>query len=214
MDKFVQKTTTSWVQRMFNAIAGLAFAPLFVFVGFYALRHGEITHAKTTNALKVVIHEVESPDQARVGDVFRYVGTVYSPGERFQDPQFNLTIDAIKAYRQVYTYQWIEKEKSKRKRSSSGGETEVKTYTYHKKWHRSLVDSDRFKIVEGHENPKSRIAESQLFEQEEILMGQYILHEKFHDALLNYRLLPLQQNMFSSVEEVFLDTINSAKCPS
>ncbi len=214
MDKFVQKTTTSWVQRMVNAIVGLAFAPLFVFAGFYALRYGEITHAKTTNALKVVIHDVESPDEAKVGDVFRYVGTVYSPGEKFKDEQFNFEVEAIKLHRQVYTYQWIEKESSKKKRTATGGKTEETTYTYKKEWHRSLVNSNKFKIEEGHENPKTRVAEPKTFEQKEILMGQYILHEKFRNALLDYRLLPLDQNMFTSLEYVFLDTINSAKCPN
>ena len=213
MDEFVQKTTTSWVQRMVGAIAGLAFAPIFIFVGFYALKHGEINHAKTTNALKVVIHEVENPDEARVGEVFRYVGTVYSPGERYRDQQFNLEFDAIKVYRQVYSYQWVEKEKKKKKRTNTGGERTEKTYTYYKKWSRSLINSNRFKIREGHENPKTRPAEPQLFEQKEILMGSYILHEKFRAALLNYRLLPLRQNMFSSVEYKILDTLNTVICP-
>ncbi len=213
MDEFVQKTTISWGQRVAGAIAGVVFAPIFIFVGFYALKHGEINHAKTTNALKVVVQEVESPDEARVGEVFRYVGTVYSPGKKYHDDQFNLEIDAIKVYRQVYTYQWVEKEKEKKKRTATGGELTEKIYTYSKKWSRSLINSDRFKIREGHENPKTRAAEPQLFEQKEILMGQYILHEKFRKALLNYRLLPLNQNMFSSVEYIILDTLNAAICP-
>ena len=212
MDEFLQKTP-SWGQRMSGAIVGVIFAPLFIFAGFFALKHGEISHAKTTNALNVVIHEVESPEQAKVGDVFRYVGTVYSPGERYRDEQFNLEIDAIKVYRQVYTYQWVEKEKEKKKRTATGGERIEKTYTYSKNWNRTLINSDRFKIRQGHENPKTRAAEPQFFEQEEILMGSYILHEKFRESLLNYRLLSLRQNMFSSVEYVILDTINSATCP-
>ncbi len=213
MDEFVQKTIISWPQRMAGAIAGLIFAPIFVFAGFFALKHGEIKHAKTTNALNVVIHEVESPEEARVGEVFRYVGTVYSPGERYRDEQFNLEIDAIKVYRQVYSYQWFERESERKKRTANGEETTEKTYTYSKKWSRTLINSDRFKIREGHENPKTRAAEPQLFEQEEILMGQYILHEKFRKALLNYRLLPLRQDMFSSVEYMILDTLNTAICP-
>jgi len=188
MDEFLQKTP-SWGQRMSGAIVGVIFAPLFIFAGFFALKHGEISHAKTTNALNVVIHEVESPEQAKVGDVFRYVGTVYSPGERYRDEQFNLEIDAIKVYRQVYTYQWVEKEKEKKKRTATGGERIEKTYTYSKNWNRTLINSDRFKIRQGHENPKTRAAEPQFFEQEEILMGSYILHEKFRESLLNYRLL-------------------------
>jgi len=213
MDEFVETTTTSWVQRISGAIAGLIFAPLFIFAGFYALKHGEITHAKTTNALKVVVNDVASPDDARVGDVFRYVGTVYSPGEKFQDTQFDVAIDAIKVYRQVYTYQWVERKKEKKKRTATGGERTEKTYTYSRKWNLELINSNRFKIPEGHQNPRRRVAEPLLFEQEEILMGQYILHEKFRDALLNYKILPLNQDMFSSVQYVILDTINSVICP-
>lgn len=67
---------------------------------------------KTINALKVVVHEVESPDEAKIGDVFRYVGTVYSPGEKFRDEQFNLEVEAIKLHRQVYTYQWWRRRKN------------------------------------------------------------------------------------------------------
>lgn len=54
-----------------------------------------------------------------------------------------------------------------------------------------MVNSNGFKIKEGHENPKTRIVEPKTFEQEEILMGQYMLHEKFKKKVASILLMRL-----------------------
>jgi hypothetical protein len=55
MDKYVDVITISWLKRYKNALLGLLFAPIFIFVAFIILRHCEIEHAITTNAL----HNIE-----------------------------------------------------------------------------------------------------------------------------------------------------------
>jgi hypothetical protein len=69
MDQFKDTKTISWIDRWKAALAGLIFAPLFIFVGFAALREGEIEHAQTTNALKNIQPNIKK-ENMRIQEIF------------------------------------------------------------------------------------------------------------------------------------------------
>jgi hypothetical protein len=213
MEQYVEVEEVSWIKRFKNAIAGLIFAPLFVLIGFFMLRHGEIEHAKTTSALKIVVNNIKEVNEVENGDLFRYVDTVYSPALPLEDAEFGLKVKAIKLYRKVYTYQWMEKKETKEKRGNFGSKERETIYTYEKIWTRFILNSDEFKYKEGHENPKEKKYDSLLIEPGNIKIGKFQMDEAFKKSLLNFRLMNINPNMFSRVKNGVLDTVNYSECP-
>ena len=184
MDEYTEVVEISWFARFRNAIGGLIFAPLFFLVGFMMLKHGEISHAKTTIGLKNIVGKVKSLEEANYGDLVYVTDVVKSPDKWLLDEQTGLDLKALKLYRKVYTWQWVEKAKEKKKRTVSGGTKKEITYKYETRWVSDFryseegefgrgyeVDFDKFKHPLGHENPKHRPYTSRLFTHEENLLS-------------------------------------------
>ena len=56
--------------------------------------------------------------------------------------------------RDVKVYQWTEKQETRTRRKVGGGEERTTQYTYTKGWSNQPIDSSRFKVPAGHENPR------------------------------------------------------------
>ena len=74
--------------------------------------------------------------------------------ETIKDPQFAVASKALRLVRDVKVYQWTEKQETRTRRKVGGGEERTTQYTYTKGWSNQPIDSSRFKVPAGHENPR------------------------------------------------------------
>ncbi len=197
MDQLEEVIEVSWWKRIKHALGGVIFAPLFCFVGFAIIRSGEEQHANSTNSLKHVQEHVVEDSVASNNQLFRYSDTIKATGF-LSDNSFGVKVKAIKLYRQVLTYQWVEKVTKKSKRSFTGGKTKVKTYNYKLEWVDHLVNSEKFKHKEGHENPIKRKYENKFFQQEGATIGNYRLGNKLYESIVDYEALPLNSETITT----------------
>ena len=201
MDHFEEVQHFSWWQRVKGAFYGVIFAPLFLFVGFFAIKEGESQHAKSTNGMKQVQKLVVSDTIFQDGQIIKYSDTIRATGI-LKDKTFNVEVNAIKLFRQVYTYQWIEIIKERSQKTMTGGKTKVKTYDYRLSWVDQLVSSDRFKHSEGHENPKKRKYKKKFFYQQKAHIGEYQLGAKMYRSLLDYENLELSSAVIKTEKQL------------
>ena len=152
MDHFSEVKSISWLDRYKAALAGIIFAPLFIFVAFITLKYGEIEHANTTNALKNIHPQIKAEKTATNDDLLYYTDTIRADKFLF-DKEMGLKLNAIKLFRRIYTWQWKEIIHVENKRTLWGGKTSTTTYDYKKGWYHQLIDHSLFKHPEMHENP-------------------------------------------------------------
>lgn len=195
VDTFEEVASRSWTQRFSSSFTTLIFAPIFIAVGFFLLRTGEVQHAQTTNALKRVEPQVKTAQAAQNGDLFSISDDIYTKSE-LEDETFGVKATAIKLYRVVYTWQWEEIIKKRKKRTSGGGDKKVTTYTYKPAWRPQLINSQKFKYPAGHQNPTSRKYEPLLLEQPTAQIGGYILDKRLYESLACFEPLDVQSQTF------------------
>lgn len=200
MDHFVEVERVSWFKRFRNALLGLIFAPVFVVVAFFILRHGEIEHAMTTKALFNIEDKVLA--QPTDNSLCLAYDSLYSDSSLLVDPLVSLKINSLKLFRDIQTWQWNEIKKTKEVHMPDGSTVKKTEYTYKQGWYTYLINSDYFKHKEGHINPKKRRFPHYKTEKETFHFGEKILDSRFNEYILDYipldivnMNLSLQKNM-------------------
>lgn len=79
---------------------------------------------------------------------FVHVTGTAETGDVLSDPEFGVSVNALRLARTAEMYQWDEHEESEKR-----GKKRVKVYTYEKDWFEGAIDHRRFKEPAGHENP-------------------------------------------------------------
>ncbi len=82
-------------------------------------------------------------DAALQGKLIHLSG-VASTKDMLSDPDFSLSIPAIKLERKIETYQWKEDSKEETKDNYGGSQTTTTTYTYTKDWDQEMIKSSDF----------------------------------------------------------------------
>lgn len=205
MDKIIEITKLNWFERLKKALGGLIFAPLFVLLGFWLLKSGEKDHAASTTKLKSVASAIVDLKSAAVGDLTYIQDSIKAPKTPLTDPETGFSFPAIKIFRKVYTYQWIEHVEEKEKTTITGGEEKEKIYTYFKGWDNGLWDTRKFKYPDDHENPKSKKFSPKTLEHKKVAIGGYELGPKLYQSLYKYEPVDLTTEVFVS-KKVFIDT--------
>ena len=110
--------------------------------------------------------------------------------ETLSDPEFNVSVKAIRLKRTVEMYQWQEQSKSETKKKLGGGTETVTTYTYSKAWRDSLVNSGSFKNPEGHQNPAVMQYQSTSANASAVTLGAFRLSPALISAITSFAALP------------------------
>ena len=92
------------------------------------------------------------------------------------DPEFGISVKAIRLTRKVEMYQWREKSSSKTEKKLGGGEKKTTVYSYEKVWSDKLIPSENFKEA-GHENPAVFPFDSQKWQAGDVKLGAFQLPE-------------------------------------
>jgi len=157
-DSFTETTTKSWGSRIGDSIKGVLFGLVLVvgsciFLFWNEGRAVQTQRSLTEGASLVVPVDPARVDPANDGKLVHLSGDL-KPGAPLTDPDFTVSVTALRLARTVEMYQWKEESKSETRRNFGGSEETVTTYEYHRVWSESRNDSSRFKRPEGHINPQ------------------------------------------------------------
>jgi hypothetical protein len=156
-ESFTEVSSQSWFSRIGDAIKGILFGLVLFAVSFIVLFWNEGRAVKTAKSLKEGASSVVSVDPGKLdsrneGKLVHFTGLA-TTAETLSDPQFGISINAIRLQRQVQMYQWQQKEETRKQKKLGGSEETIKTYSYSQGWSGEAIDSSKFKTTEGHANP-------------------------------------------------------------
>jgi hypothetical protein len=162
-----------------GAIKGIFVGLIMVIAAFPLLFWNEGRAVKAAKSLDEGRGAVVTTDSARVdpakeGKLVHTTGRAKST-DTLTDPVFNVSVTAIGLKRKVEMFQWKESAKSESKNKLGGGTETVTTYSYAKEWSEALIDSSKFKNLQGHRNPSSMDQKSEKWTASKVTLGAYTL---------------------------------------
>ncbi len=147
--------TPNWLERMGSSFKGILTGLALVAASALLLFWNEGRAVKTARRLSegagaVVSVPSDKVDSANEGKLVHVSGRAETK-DVLADPQFGISVTALKLKREVEIYQWVEHAETRQVKK--GDKTyEETTYTYKQEWCSRPVDSSGFKEA-GHGNP-------------------------------------------------------------
>ena len=147
--------TPNWLERMGSSFKGILTGLVLIAASALLLFWNEGRAVKTARRLSegagaVVSVPSDKVDSANEGKLVHVSGRAETK-DVLTDPQFGLSVTALKLKRQVEIFQWVEHTETRQVKK--GDKTyEETTYTYKQEWCSKPVDSSGFKEA-GHGNP-------------------------------------------------------------
>lgn len=140
--------------------------------------------------------------------VLHIAGTL-TTGEPLTEPDYNIQVQAVKLRRRVFMYQWVSNqertlfvvlitisfqvEESVDRIGSSPPEDvmdhDERQYFYATEWQEKLVDSTRFYLRSGHQNPPNFPMEAKTYVADHVKIGDFELNEDFKRSFSNFILI-------------------------
>ncbi|MBN9538679.1 MAG: hypothetical protein BGN99_18620 [Alphaproteobacteria bacterium 65-37] len=157
VDRVTEVTTTSWLQRLGQAIVGVLVGIVVVIGSGVLLFWNEGRAIKTAQGLTEGAGIVRSVSADRIDPgndrMLIHVSGMLSAGGPVSDGDFALKAESLRLLRQVDMYQWKEETQTETRTKLGGGEERTTTYSYVRTWSDQPIDSTRFRETRGHTNP-------------------------------------------------------------
>src|SRR3954452_5853960 len=149
-DSYREVSSEGWGSRLGKAVKGVVVGLVLFLVSFPLLfwNEGRAVHRAQDleeGTKNVVSISADKADQANNGKLVHLTGKA-EPKGTLTDPDFGVSVHAIRLTRTVEMYQWKEEKKEEKKKKLGGGEETVTTYNYNKGWSDDLQDSSKFKV--------------------------------------------------------------------
>jgi len=179
MSNYVEVTRRGIGGRSKDSIGGAFVGLIIVAITVILLFWNEGRAVKRAKDLKqgagaVVSVASDTVEPAMEGKLVHLTGETKVNG-LLEDAEFGIAAKAIKLIREVEMYQWVEVEKSEEKTTVGGTTETTTTYTYQKEWRDSPVDSSKFKVTSGYENPGEMKYRSNTLMAEGVTMNAFDL---------------------------------------
>ncbi len=188
----------SWFSRIGNSLKGILFGFILVGLSFVLLFWNEgraVTTYKTlVEGEKTVISvpfDTVNPENA--GKLIHVSGQIVT-NEILRDPEFLVSVNALKLSRNVQMYQWEESTHKKTEKKIGGGTETKTTYSYHKNWSGHLIDSSKFKEAAGHRNPENMPYSSNEWTANYAVLGAFKISNSMIQRLGNSSPLLVEAN--------------------
>jgi hypothetical protein len=204
-DAYVEVTRTSWGKRLGGSIKGILTGILLVIAGIVLLFWNEGRAVKRARALTAGADQVVTIDPARIepGNDGRLVHAtgVTSVAETLRDPLFGVAAQGLLLEREVEMFQWREQSTTREEKKLGGATETTTTYDYRTEWSAHPVDSSRFKVQEGHENPGRFPFGSEQLWAERVTLGGLLLESGFVRGLARKERLELGEEHLAAIPE-------------
>jgi Transmembrane protein 43 len=178
-DSYTEVSSQGWFSRIGGALVGIPIGLLLFLASFVVLFWNEGRSVRTARSLAegqeaVVTVSADRVDPAHESALVHVSGTA-ATDETLKDPQFPVSAKALRLVRDVKMYQWLEKQETHSRRKVGGGEEKTTEYTYTKNWADRPIDSSRFKVPAGHENPRDWRFEGRSMDAGAVTLGAFQL---------------------------------------
>ncbi|MBL9178493.1 MAG: TMEM43 family protein [Verrucomicrobiaceae bacterium] len=178
-DSYTEVTTKSWFGRIGESIKGILFGIIVIPLSIALLWWNEGRAVTTANSLKEGAAAVASVAADKI-DAANDKKLVHVTGDAkaavpVADPDFGISVPALRLVRSEEIYQWVENKKSETKQKVGGGEETTTTYTYTKKWTDKPVNSAEFKQQGNHVNEGSLIAGDANISADKVTLGAFLV---------------------------------------
>ena len=158
-DNVTETSTEGWGSRLGGslvaALIGLVLVPAAIVLMYWNEgRAVDAIRALNRGAASIVEISAASADPGASGKLV-HVSGMLAPTTPAKDPEFGVTSDGlVRLTRTVEMYQWKEETSTSSQQNVGGSKTTEKTYTYKREWSDQSIDSGRFKVPGGHQNPQ------------------------------------------------------------
>jgi len=177
--EFKETSSQSWFSRIKGAFSGILVGLIMFAASFVLLFWNEGRAVQTHKTLQEGAAGVASVDSQRIDPTYEgklvHITGKADTQETLSDPDFNISVKALRLQRQVEMLQWHEESKSETRKKLGGGTETVTTYSYKTRWSDRLVNSANFRHPEGHENPASFPMESLSKQAGRVTVGAFLL---------------------------------------
>ena len=178
-DTFTEVTTQSWGSRLGGSFKGILAGFALVGLACWLLFWNEGRSVRRARALSegagvVVSVPAGAVDPANEGGLVHLSGLAET-FDVLHDDTFGVAVNAIHLERKAEMYQWRERSESTTEKKVGGGTETTTTTSYEKAWESSLVDSSRFKVPAGHENPSRMPYQSSKSSASKVTVGSFHL---------------------------------------
>jgi hypothetical protein len=188
-DSYTEYGGRSWGSRLIESIKGILFGFVMFIVAFPVLFWNEGRAVQTAKSLEegaseavsVASDSVETRNEGKLV----YVTGDATTTDTLSDPEFGVTVSALRLERRAEMYQWKESKTSHSQKTLGGGETTVTSYKYEKVWSPQLINSGGFKQASGHENPQTMPVTNQSWTAKSVTLGGFTLPEALIDKMDN-----------------------------
>ncbi len=203
-DTYTETTSTDWTTRIAASIKGIGAGIILAGLAGYGLFWNEGSAVQTAKSITegaglVINIDAASVDPANEGKLVHLTGEIKA-GARPNDAEFGVAVDGLRLVRTAEMYQWREDKKVETGKSVGGSEEAVTTYSYKRVWSSSPINSQEFKIRDGHANPEMRYSGA-TFNGGDITLGAFRPGEQV------IRMLPDNQDM--PVEAAMADALRT-----
>nr|XP_005173986.2 transmembrane protein 43-like [Danio rerio] len=106
------------------------------------------------------------------------------------DPNYSVSVHAVKLQRQVEMYQWVEYSDSRTVEENGEKKTET-TYSYNTEWRSEVISSRHFDQEVGHMNPSEMAVESVTVVAPEVWVGNFLLSTGLVEQISEFHTLSL-----------------------
>lgn len=180
-DSYTEVTSQNWFSRIGESIKGILFGIIVIPLTVVLLWWNEGRAVTTANSLKegaaaVVNVAADKVDAANEKKLVHVSGDAKA-AEPVVDPNYGISVPALRLVRSEEIYQWVEDTKKETRQKVGGGEETTTTYSYSKKWTDKTVNSTEFKKPEGHTNEGELIAGDANISAEKVTLGAFQVPE-------------------------------------
>ena len=205
-NSYTEVTRQSWGDRLKDSLRG-AVIGLLLFIGAFPLlfwNEGRAVHrAQALEEGEKVVNSIDANTVDWVyDDTLVHISGKAITDESLTDSEFGLVAtQAIKLRRVVEMYQWDEIEHSETREEFGGSTETITTYSYSKTWSEDLIDSGRFKQLQGHHNPSYLAVSSKNWNAKQVKLGKFILSPSLVSKLNNYQAFPITTDAFEQLQK-------------
>lgn len=197
-DSYTEVTEESWFSRIGSAFSGIIFGMVLFLAAFPLLFWNEGRAVKRYKTLQegggaVVSVAADRVDPERNGELVHVTGDA-TTSDVLIDPEFGVSVNALRLRRSVEMYQWEESKSSKKEKKLGGGERTVTTYSYDRVWTERPISSGGFKKPDEHRNPAAMPIQSESWTAEPVTLGAYTLPESLVNDISAFRPLDVKES--------------------
>ncbi|XP_051977597.1 transmembrane protein 43 isoform X1 [Xyrauchen texanus] len=206
-----------FLQRLSDSTGGVIVGICLFTLSFYVLFTNEGRALRTAMSLDeglsqvVSLHPDMSLDHQNHNRLVHLSGPLHT-SQPLYDPNYRISVQAVKLKRQVEMYQWVELSESRDYKENGETKTET-TYTYNAEWRSEVISSRHFDQEVGHVNPSAMAVESVTVVAPDVWVGKLFLSNGLIEQINDFHTLSLQGfpdvNTFLTVyDDYFYHTAN------